>query len=318
MEIEDILDKAKDDVNAFLDQYPSGVVVIRGSTATGKSKLSVLLSDFFKTEIISADSRQIYRYMDIWTDKITPEIREKIVHHQIDIVDPDILYTAWEWKEDVENLIPQINSRWNIPFIVGWTGLYIDTIYRNFTLPKVEPDFEYRDSLNKLEDENPGTLHSMLQKVDPDEAMKIHPNANRYLVRALEIFEKTWKPKSELATELPVKFPLLMLWLWREKEQANAKINKRIKEMFDFWLVDEVKWLLDRWYDPNLQSMQWIGYKEIVGYIKWEYDKNAAEELLKRNTHHYAKRQRTWFRRYIAQSIQMPKENVVYKLYDLS
>jgi len=317
MEVEDILHNVKNDILDFKTQNPDWIVMIRGSTATGKSKLSVLLADYFPVEIISADSRQIFRYMDIWTDKISKDITDRIIHHQINIVNPDENYTAWQWQKDSETLITQILERWRIPFVVWWTGLYIDTLYKNFSMPEVEPDYSYRDILYKMEEETPWILHKKLQEIDPEEAMKLHPNSTRHIARALEIYEKTWKTKTESCIEQPVKWPILMIWLRREKEMANMKINRRIKEMFKLWLVDEVKMLLNKWYNLEHQAMNWIWYKEIVWYINWEYDLEKAEELLKRNTHHYAKRQRTWFRRYILDSHEFPKKDVIYKLYNL-
>ena len=146
---------------------------------------------------------------------------------------------------------------------------------------------------------------------------KILNNATRYIIRALEIYHETWKTKTELFLHQPVKHPLLMLWLRREKEETNIRINARIKEMLKSWLVDEVKWLLDKWYSSDLQSMQWIGYKEVVWYVQWKYDYDEMEELLRKNTHYLAKKQRTWFRRYIAEWIQSPRENVQYKVFYL-
>jgi tRNA dimethylallyltransferase len=130
----------------------------------------------------------------------------------------------------------------------------------------------------------------------------------------LEIYEKTWKPKSEVCYEQPVLFPIFMIIKWAEKEEANHKINKRIKEMFKEWLIDEVKMLLDMGYNEKHQSMQSIGYKEIIPYIRWNYDLSTAEEKLKRNTHKYAKKQRTFFRRYIMDMKTFWKENVTYEL----
>ena len=314
MEIEDILLEAKDCCNDFLKKNKDWTIIIWWATATWKSKLSLLLSDFFPTEIISADSRQIFRWMDIWTDKVPLQRREKIPHHQIDIVNPDETYTAWQWKYDVENEVEEILWRGKTPIIVGWTWLYIDTIYKNFQMPECPPNYEYREELQQKEDSKPWYVYSLLKEIDPEEASKLHPNATRYIIRALEIYHEIWKTKTELFLHQPVKHPLLMLWLWREKEETNSRINARIKEMIKNWLVDEVKWLLDEWYSPSLQSMQWIWYKEVVGYIQWEYGYEEMEELLKKHTHYLAKKQRTRFRRYIAEWNQNPRDNVEYKV----
>ena len=317
MEIEDIVLRAKDCCNKFLENNEDWTIIIRWATATWKSKLSLLLSDFFDVEMISADSRQIFRWMDIWTDKVPLQWREKIPHHQIDIVNPDETYTAWQWKFDVENEVEDIIWRKKTPIIVWWTWLYIDTIYKNFQMPDCPPNYEYRDELQKKENSEPWYVYKLLQEIDPDEVNKLHPNATRYIIRALEIYHETWKTKTELFLHQPVKHPLLMLWLRHEKEETNMRINARIKEMLKSWLVDEVQWLLNQWYSPSLQSMQWIGYKEVIWYILWEYDYDSMEEYLRKNTHYLAKKQRTWFRRYIAEWMQTPRENVEYKVFYL-
>ena len=317
MEIQEILDQAKQKIIDFRTKYPNGVVIIRWATATGKSRLSVMLSQFFDTEIISADSRQIFRYMDIGTDKVSQEIRDRIPHHQIDIVNPDERYTAGQWQKDTYRIIEEIQSRGKLPMIVGGTGLYIDTIYKNFTLPDAAPNPTLRDELYAKEEANPGYLHATLSQVDPEEAQKLHPNSTRYLVRALEIFYTTGETKTDSFIQQPVKYPLLMLGLRREKDAGNMMINARIKEMFAQGLVAEVQDLLDRGYTEDLQSMQGIGYKEVIPLIRGEYTQEKSEELLKKNTHHLAKKQRTRFRRYIAEGIQSPKDHVEYIVFHL-
>ena len=318
MEIEDIVLDVKNCCQNFLEESLDWTIIIRWATATWKSKLSLLLSNFFPVEIISADSRQIFRWMDIWTDKVPLEYREKIKHYQIDIVNPDETYTAWQRKFDVENDVEKILWHKNHPIIVWWTWLYIDTIYKNFQMPECAPNYEYRDELQKKENLVPWYVYRLLQEIDPEEASKLHPNATRYIIRALEIYHETWKTKTELFLHQPVKHPLLMIGLWRDKEETNMRINARIKEMLKNWLVDEVRWLLNKWYSSDLQSMQWIGYKEVVWYINWEYDYEIMEELLRKNTHYLAKKQRTRFRRYIAEWIQAPRDNVQYKVWQLS
>lgn len=311
--LENILPK----VSIFRKENPNGVVIIRWATATGKSSLSLQVARSIPSEIISSDSRQIYKYMDIGTDKINQKTRDEIPHYQIDIKDPTVRYTAWERKQDVEKIIPAIHTRWRLPIIVWWTGLYIDTLYKNFNMPDVAPDEVRRTEMMKYEEQSPWYLYERLQAIDPVETMKHHPNSTRYLLRALEIYTKTWKTKTELAQQLPVQRPLLMIWLRREKEETNKRINARIKEMIAWGLVEEVQWLLDRWYTLEHTAMNWIGYKEVVRYIQWEYDKDKMIELLKRHTHRYAKSQRSRFRRYIAEWIQTPKQSVQYEVIRL-
>lgn len=317
MDFSSILEDAKSTISSFKDQNPDGAIIIWGATATGKSKLSVELSAFFDMEVISSDSRQIFKKMDIGTDKITAEIRAKIPHHQIDIVEPDETYTAGQRKEAADQQLDAILARGKVPFIVGGTGLYIDTIYKNFSLPECPPDPLLRAELEEKEAQEPWFLYRELMQVDPEEAQKLHPNSTRYLIRALEIYKKTWITKTEGYIQQEVRHPLLMLGLWRDKESTNQLINARIKEMFQNGLIEEVEGLLQAGYQPALQSMQGIGYKEVVGYLQGEYGKEKMEELLKRNTHHLAKKQRTRFRRYIAEGIQMPKAKVSYKVWEL-
>lgn len=305
-----------DDIQSFYEKYKKWLVCIVGATATWKSSYSIdLVRKWIDAEIISSDSRQIYKYMNIWTDKVSDNIMKEIKHHQIDIITPDQPYTAGNWKEDTSNIINNIHKESKKVFIVGWTWLYIDTLYKNYNMPNVSPDMKYRKSLYDMEQKNNWTIHKMLQEIDPEEASKIHPNSLRYIVRALEIYSATWQPKSKICKQQPVKWPIFLILLWREKEDTNRLIDTRIDQMMiGEWLIDEVKWLLDQWYEANLQSMQWIWYKEIIWYINWEYSKDKAIEILKRNTYHYAKRQRTWFRRYINDSKTNPKDNVVYKV----
>jgi tRNA dimethylallyltransferase len=318
MGIEKIIQEAKKEIESFREKNPDGVVIIRWATATGKSKLSILLSEYFDTEIISADSRQIFRYMNIGTDKVPDEILQKIPHHQINIVNPDETYTSGQRKNDVYKIIPDILSRKKLPMIVGGTWLYIDTVYKNFSLPDVEPDMKLRDELFEKEDKEPGILHKELMKLDPEEASKLHPKSTRYIVRALEIFYKSGKKKTDTFISQPPQRPLLMLGLRREKEDTNMKINVRIKEMLKLWLVDEVKWLLTKGYSKNLQSMQWIGYKEVVEFLEGSYNFDEMEDRIKIATHQLAKKQRSRFRRYIAEGIQFPRERVTYKVWKLS
>jgi len=302
-------------IHDFFATHPKGVAIIWWATATGKSCLSVQAATTDPTiEIISADSRQLYRHMDIGTDKISQEVRDRIPHHQIDIIDPDKTYTAGQRKEDVVHIIEDIHARWKKALVVWWTWLYIDTLYKNFAMPEVAPDEQWRAGMMEKEEATPWYLHQQLQKNDPDEALKHHPNSLRYILRALEIFEKTGIPKSQLAKQNPVQWPLLLFGLRREKDDTNRRINARIKEMMNGGLIEEVQMLLDKWYTLDHTAMNGIGYKEIVWYINGEYKKDKAIELLKRNTHRYAKRQRSRFRRYIAEGKQTPKENVQYEV----
>jgi len=317
MKFEDIVLWSKLEIENFRKENPNWIVIIRWATATGKSKLSVELAKFFDVEIISSDSRQIFRKMDIWTDKILDEILKKIPHHQINIIDPEQQYTSGEWQKDAKRQIKEILSRGKIPIIVWWTGLYIDTIYKNFDMPEIWPDYDFRDEMFAKETEQPWFLHKELSKIDPEEAQKHHTNSTRYIVRALEIFHKSGRTKTDTFKEKPIEQPILMIWIRREKEETNKLIANRIKEMIKWWLVEEVVWLLKEGYSTTLQSMQWIWYKEIIWYLQWDCDIETMEELLNKNTQHLAKKQRTWFRRYISEWEKHPKNDVWYKVWYL-
>lgn len=318
MEISDIVEEAKQEIESFHAKHPDGVVIIRWATATGKSKLSILLSQYIDEEIISADSRQIFRYMNIGTDKVADDVLKKITHHQINIVDPDETYTSGQRKNDVYKIIPDILARQKIPMIVGGTWLYIDTVYKNFSMPDIPPDMQLRDELFAKEEQTPWILHQELMKIDPEEAAKLHPKSTRYIVRALEIYHKSGENKTDTFISQPPARPLLMLGLRREKEDTNKKINARVREMLKWWLIEEVEWLLKKWYKKELQSMQWIGYKEVVEYLEWRCSYKDMEDRIMITTHQLAKKQRSRFRRYIAEGIQAPRENVTYKVWKLS
>lgn len=316
-----ILQEATTAIQDFLKIYPNGIVVLWWATATGKSSLSVELGRTLPCEIISSDSRQFFRGMDIGTDKVSQAIRDEIPHHQIDMIDPDAFYTAGQWKKDVCNLIPQIQVRGRIPLIVWWTGLYVDTLYKNYSVPEVEPDFELRAQRDELEANEQWVLWKKLHAIDPIEAAKHHPNSTRYISRALEIHAKTGLTKTDAAKEQPVQRPMLMIWLRREKEDSNERIATRVWEMLQAWLIDEVQWLLAKWYSPELQSMQGIGYKEVIAYLQGLGTRDEGleklQEIITIHTQQYAKRQRTWFKRYIKDATENPKKDVVYKVFML-
>lgn len=296
------------------------VVVIYGPTATGKSGLSLRLADLFAQEnqgieIISSDSRQVYRSMDIGTDKIWIPERKRIPHYGIDLISPDGSYTAHQRQQDTKQWITDIQSRNHIPFIVWGTGLYIDTIYKNFHLPEqVEANRERREELERIEEQNPGYLRDLLNKVDTSSAQGFHPKNTRYLIRAIEIYEQTGIPKSVLVQEKPVDQPLLMISLKRDWETTKSLITTRVEEMLQNGLIEEVQWLLTQWYSPDLQSMNGIGYRQTV---QWLSEKsNNREDLIHTiawASVQYAKRQRTWFRRYEKDARENTKHNVFYQ-----
>lgn len=317
----------------YKNENSDTVFVIYGPTATGKTSLSLTLADFLHAEIISADSRQIYTGMDIGTDKIDANSRQKVPHWGIDIIPPDQLYTAWQRQKDAKQWIEDIQSRGHTAMIVGGTGLYIDTIYRNMSMPPdVPPQRERRYELEALEQQQPWYCRSLLSSVDPDTAAELHPHATRFIIRALEIYEQTGIPKSQLVHENPVDHPLVMISLTRSVEKANTLIAQRVGEMIDRGLIDEVQGLLVQGYDRSLASMQWIGYKQTIQRLEKRKGERAKEwnvNLIEKGklsdlkesiilaSVQYAKRQRTWFRRYERDAQHAPRENVYYMSVDM-
>jgi len=304
-------------IQSFIERHRDGVVVIRWATATGKTALAVNLSDFFDVEIISADSRQVFQGMNIGTDKISDTIRDRIPHHLIDIVTPYEIYSSSQWQQDCYRLIEDIHGRWNIPLVVGGTWLYIETIYRNFSIPEVHPDYEYRSKLEQLEHRSPWTLHAMLVTIDPLEATRLHPNASRHIIRALEIYHKTGLPKSTLVTSKPVRYPLLMIGIERSIEETNQRIDIRVNDMIELGLIEEVQKLVSEWCTVNSPWMKCIGYSETLTYIDHQITKEELIKLICIHSHQYAKRQRTRFRRYIRDAQQKAITNIEYLMIDL-
>jgi len=291
-------------------------------------KVGMTRNNWWQIEIISADSRQVYRYMDIGTDKISQADREKVPHYGIDLIDPDDEYTAHRRQQDTKKWISDIQSRGNLPVIVWGTGLYIDTIYKNFSLPPdVKANRERRAELEQLDQDQPWYMRNLLNSFDPDTAAEFHPKNTRYIIRAIEMYEQTGIPKSVLVRENPVDHPLLMISLTRDVDTANKLIHQRVEEMIERGLVQEVQWLLDRGYSPDLQSMNGIGYRQTVEVLSDKFWVLSEEELTTYNSTlitsitlasvQYAKRQRTRFRRYEKDAREHPKDRVFYMQIDM-
>jgi len=277
------------------------VMVIAGPTASGKTDLAVELALMIDGEIISADSMQIYRGMDIGTAKPTLEERRGIPHHLIDIVDPDEEYSVAQFKEDALACISDIVKRGKTPIVAGGTGLYINSLIYNITFSETVSDWEYREKLKKLaEEQGPLVLYEYLKKVDPKSAEMIHPNNVKRVIRALEVYETTGIPISEhkeASRNDPPLYRFLVYGLQIERKKLYQRIDQRVDIMMEKGLYDEVKGLLDRGYSPDLVSLQGIGYKEIIDAIKGKCSLSEATDIIKKNTRHLAKRQITWFKK---------------------
>lgn len=272
------------------------LLIITGPTGIGKTELSLELAKKYKGEIISSDSMQIYKKLNIGTAK-TDLNNTSIPHHMIDIVEPSDNFTVADFKNSAKRIITDINNRGGLPFLVGGTGLYINSLVYNLDFTETEPDYEYRDELREiLEEEGSEFLYEKLQDQDRDMAEKIHKNNGQRIIRALEIL-KSGNKKGDNFREENKDYNLIYIGLNMDRAKLYEKINQRVDKMIDLGLVDEVKNLLDEGLDKNSQSLKAIGYKEVISYLDGEIDFDEMVDLIKKNSRHYAKRQLTWFRR---------------------
>ena len=288
---------------AELDRKPPLVAIV-GPTAVGKTALSLDLAERFGCEIISGDSMQVYRRMDIGTAKLPPDERRGIPHHLIDIRDPHEPFSVAEFQKLCAERIRDIASRGRLPMLVGGTGLYVEAVCYGFPLSEAaDTDPEFRRRMRTIaESEGPEALHARLKAVDPDTADRLHPRDVRRVIRALEVYETTGRPMSEVQAQRrgePKTSPynLLIIGLAMDRQTLYERIEKRVEEMLAAGLVREVASLLAEGVPRGATSMQAIGYKEIAAYLAGETDYPAAVAALIRNTRRFAKRQLSWFRR---------------------
>ena len=273
-------------------------VYIVGPTAVGKTEISITLAKILDGEIISADSMQIYRGMDIATAKPSMSQLAEIPHHLINILNLDETFSAAKFKDAAEKIMSSIRSSDKVPVIAGGTGLYIKTLTEGiFEGPSA--DWKFRAKLNEQEKVyGTGHLYSLLTRIDPKSAARIKPNDMRRIIRAIEVHHLTGRPISELQKEWEMSRPYItIIGLDMERAMLNERINKRVEEMFSKGIIDETRHLIKLGIEKNRTAMQAIGYKEIIGYLNGQYNLERAQELLKRNSRRYAKRQLTWFRK---------------------
>lgn len=271
------------------------VLCIVGPTAVGKTKLSIALAKRLNGEIISGDSMQIYRKMDIGTAKVTLEEQDGIPHHLIDEKNPDESYSVAEFQKTVRQKIAEIKSRGKLPIIVGGTGLYIKSVLYDYEFagesqPKEVDDEKYAHLSNE-------ELHARLLAVDEAGAKEIHPNNRKRVIRALEIFETSGVKKSEMIErqEHQLIYDAVLIGLTDERDVLYERINQRVDCMFETGLVEEVKSLYDQGISAMSQSIRAIGYKELYDYFNGSITLEECKDLIKRNSRRYAKRQYTWF-----------------------
>lgn len=276
------------------------VLILLGPTGVGKTGASILLAKALNTEIISADSMQIYRHMDIGTAKPSKEERATVRHHMIDIVNPSEAYSTGKYIEAVVPIIEGLHKTERIPVVVGGTGLYIKAMTKGiFSGPSA--DWTLREYLLSMEKEENGSLYNYLKELDPEAAEKITPNDTRRIIRALEVCLKSKETLSEMQKKLtsPLPFEFIKIGLSRERKELYRMIEKRVDKMIIDGLVNEVKKAIEMTGNSEipLPSMQAIGYKEVAMYLQGQITLDEAIRLVKRGTKRYAKRQFTWFRK---------------------
>jgi len=277
------------------------LIVVAGPTASGKTGLAIEIANYVGGEIVSADSMQIYKYMDIGSAKPTKEEQSQAVHHLIDFVEPDEEFSVAEYTEKAHEVIADINSSGKIAVMVGGTGLYINSVVNDVTFCEMDTDYELREELHKLGVEK-GSEHllSMLAEFDEVSAKRLHPNNLRRIIRAIEFYKVTGKPISEHQEETKQTEsrynPLMFLVDW-DREVLYDRINRRVDIMLKEGLLDEVKHLMDMGYTQELNSMKGIGYKEVMDYFDGKMSLEETIEIIKQSSRRYAKRQLTWFRR---------------------
>lgn len=275
--------------------------IIVGPTSIGKSDLAINLAKKHNGEIISADSMQIYKYMNIGTAKVTEEEMKDIPHNMVDIIDPDEGFTVSDFKHMAKKHIKEINSKGRLPIVVGGTGLYINSLVYNLDFAQIPPNeelrMEYEDKIEKFGNEY---LHKKLMKIDKSSGEKISIKDKKRIIRALEIYDSTGRTMSEYNKNFRVMnedYNLLYIALDMDRAKLYERINNRVDIMLEKGLIDEVKSILEMGYNKDLISLKAIGYKEIIMYLENKISLEEAIELIKKASRNYAKRQLTWFRR---------------------
>ncbi|MGI6765618.1 MAG: tRNA (adenosine(37)-N6)-dimethylallyltransferase MiaA [Lentihominibacter sp.] len=279
----------------------SEIVVIAGPTAVGKTAYAIEIAKAFNGEVVSCDSMQLYKYMDIGSAKPDHEELSQVVHHMVDIIDPREDFSVAAYEKLAREAIRDIFSRDKTPVISGGTGLYLNSLLYDMDFTDGDISSDYRQELEGLRDSKGSEyLHELLYEKDPEAAARIHPNNTKKVIRALERIhegEVSVRPFDSVQMET-AEYQAVLIGLTRNREELYARINERVDALISRGLIDEVKGLMEMGLDASDISMKGIGYKEIIEYLTGETDINTAIDNIKKNTRHYAKRQLTWFRRY--------------------
>lgn len=277
------------------------MIILTGPTAVGKTDLSIQLAKAINGEIISADSMQVYRHMDIGSAKVTPEEMDGVSHHLIDVLEPEEEFNVVVFQKLAKEALTGIYERGHIPIIVGGTGFYIQALLYDIDFTENDGDTAIRRELEKLaQTQGAGCLHQMLQEIDPESAAAIHQNNVKRVIRAIEFYRQTGKKISlhnEQEREKQSPYQFLYYVLDTDRKTLYERIDRRVDLMMEHGLVDEVKHLADMGCTRDMVSMQGLGYKEILDYLSGEIPLEEAVYILKRDTRHFAKRQITWFKR---------------------
>jgi tRNA dimethylallyltransferase len=273
------------------------VIAIVGPTASGKTDLSINIAQKLNGEIISADSRLVYKDFNIGTAKPSLTEMATIPHHLIDVVSPDKIYTVGDYREKADSVITNLLNDNKVPIITGGTGFYVRTLLGDLEIPDVKPDIEFRESIEKqITEKGKEYLHQLLKEKDPITAEKLHPNDIFRITRALEVQHVLGKPMSEAQALSEPKYNVIYIGLnTQDREILYERINIRVDNMIQSGLVEEVKFLVNK-YGKTLSLLKTLGYKEICEYLDSEKTLEESIEEIKKNTRNYAKRQLTWFR----------------------
>ena len=280
------------------EKFP--LLVIVGPTAVGKTSLSIQLARQLRGEIISADSMQVYRYLDIGTAKPTPDDQKEAPHHLIDVVNPDQRFTVYDYQKLAQEAILQVHEQSKLPILTGGTGLYIKAVLDQYAFTNKQSNLHMRKELQKeAQKKGKEHLYARLEIIDPEAARKIHPNDLRRVIRALEYYQVTGEPISQqwkLTQEKESPYQAIMLGLNMPRPSLYERIEKRVDQMIAEGLIEEVKGLLRAGYSKNLKPLQSLGYRHMINFLEGKWDLDEAVYYFKRDTRNYAKRQLTWFR----------------------
>lgn len=274
------------------------VIMLTGPTAVGKTDFALGLAEKLSTEIICADSRTVYKGMDIATAKPTAAERARVPHHLLDVVLPNEEFTLPDFMEQAAATLEDIAGRGKLPLVVGGTVLYLNALAEGWQVPRVAPDRELRERLEREATERGAeALYADLQKIDPAATEHINPLNVRRIIRALEVYYSTGELFSQAQGKNPPPYRILKLGLTLEREKLYARADQRIAKMFENGLVEEVRGLLAAGYAPELPAMSSVGYQQVIAYLKGEMTLAEAQERMRFTTHRYIRQQYTWFRR---------------------